>query len=64
MIAQLVMHMLRKFCYDKMLFHRIWRWINEEEDKLKDSSVTELQYVVLDLSGKLYVKDEYISGLI
>lgn len=48
----------------KCFFHRIWRWINEEEDKLKDSSVTELQYVVLDLSGKLYVKDEYISGLI
>lgn len=34
---------------------RISRWIDEEEDRLKSSGETSLQYVVLDMGGEYVV---------
>lgn len=36
------------------MFLRISRWIDEEEDKLKDSAMSDLQYVILDMSGESF----------
>lgn len=42
-------------CFDS---HRITRWIDQEEDRLKGCSkdVVGLQYVILDMSGKHEMK--------
>lgn len=48
--------MLIKSNKKNSLFLRIARWINEEEDRIKSSGETSLQYVILDMSGK-YVVD-------
>ena len=35
-----------------LLFCRIARWIDEEEERIKSTGETSLQYVILNMSGK------------
>jgi len=35
-----------------VIVHRISRWIDEEEDRIKDTGETSLNYVILDMSGE------------
>ncbi|KAK1390561.1 Sulfate/bicarbonate/oxalate exchanger and transporter sat-1 [Heracleum sosnowskyi] len=51
------------FTNSNYLRERISRWINEEEDKLKDSPATDLQYVILDLSAVGSIDTSGISML-
>lgn len=39
----------------KLLCFRIMRWVDEEEDRIKASSESTLQFVVLDMSGKYWI---------
>lgn len=50
-------------------FSRISRWINDEEDKLKSSGETSLQYVILDMSGKycdiwIFKEKKYLKSML
>lgn len=35
-----------------VIVHRITRWIDEEEERIKATGETSLQYVIIDMSGK------------
>jgi len=35
-----------------VVVHRIIRWIDEEENRIKDTGETSLQYVIMDMSGE------------
>lgn len=39
--------------YIYISIYRLSRWIDEEEDKIKDKGEDTLQYVILDMGGKL-----------
>jgi hypothetical protein len=41
---------------------RIARWVDEEEDKLKSSGETSLQYVILDMGGKQSTVQQFSFG--
>jgi hypothetical protein len=36
--------------------HRITRWIDEEEERIEGAGKTSLQYVIMDMTGKLLIK--------
>jgi len=35
-----------------VVLHRITRWIDEEENRIKATAETSLQYVIMDMSGE------------
>lgn len=37
-----------------LLVYRITRWIDDEEDRIKSSGETTLQYVILDMTGECF----------
>jgi hypothetical protein len=47
-----------------VIFYRISRWIDEEEDRIKSTEETSLKYIIMDMSGEYYFKNMInVSGL-
>lgn len=42
-----------------LFFLRLTRWMTDEEERIKSSGETSLQYIILDFSGKYF--NEYLK---